>query len=194
MKEIDFRKVYKKSWKYLLESRKFIYGVIVLFFFFSLIGFFIVPPEVIQEGIMKFLEELIEKTKDFGVFEMMNFIFWNNLKSSFIGMISGVFFGLFSLVNAISNGYVLGFVGNFSVQENGFLILLRLLPHGIFELPAIFISLGLGFKLGTFIFYSDWKNRFKNYFLNSLQVFILIVLPLLIIAAIIEGLLIGLGI
>jgi len=39
-----------------------------------------------------------------------------------------------------------------SVGIEGYGILWRLVPHGIFELPAVFISLGLGIKLGTFIF------------------------------------------
>ena len=33
--------------------------------------------------------------------------------------------------------------------------LFRLLPHGIFELPAIFISLGLGLRFGMFIFQKE---------------------------------------
>jgi len=66
----------------------------------------------------------------------------------------------------------------------------RLVPHGIFELPAIFISLGIGLKFGTFIFQKNKSESFRRYLWNSLQLFVLIIMPLLIAAAIIEGALI----
>ena len=122
--------------------------------------------------------------------ELIWFLFSNNLEVSFIGMISGVFLGIFSVIFAISNGFFLGIASALTVQEKGYLILLNLLPHGIFELPAIFISLGLGLKLGSFIFKKQKKQCFENYFWNCLRVFFFIVVPLLIIAAIIEGLLV----
>ena len=91
------------------------------------------------------------------------------------------------------NGYVLGFVAYLVVNSDGILVLWRLFPHGIFELPAIFISLGLGLKVGTFIFQKKKFESLKKYSLNSLRVFLFIVLPLLIIASIIEGSLIYLS-
>jgi stage II sporulation protein M len=64
---------------------------------------------------------------------------------------------------------------------------LNLLPHGIFELPAIFISFGMGLKFGTFLFYKEKMKKFAEFFSNSLRVFVFVILPLLVIAAIIEG-------
>jgi len=90
------------------------------------------------------------------------------------------------------NGYLLGFVAMLSAKSQGIFILWRILPHGIFELPAIFISLGIGLRLGTYAFQKK-KVSFKNWIFSSLRVFILIVLPLLIVAAIIEGALIALS-
>ena len=102
-------------------------------------------------------------------------------------MIFGVLLGIFPIIAAIANGYLLGFVASISVGNVGFLVLWRLLPHGIFELPAIFISLGLGLKFGTFIFQKRKLESFKEFFWSSLRVFLLIVIPLLVIAGIIEG-------
>ena len=115
----------------------------------------------------------------------------NNLKSSFFAMIFGVIFGIYSILTIVANGYVLGFVSAEAVKFEGVLTLLNLLPHGIFELPAIFLSVGLGIKLGSFIFREKKKTVFKDYLLNSLRVFLLIIIPLLIIAAVIEGSLIS---
>lgn len=186
-KKFSLKEEYKKSWKYLKESKNFIYAIIAIFLVFVLIGFFIPAPDSLAEQILRFIEELLEKTQGMSQGNLIKFIFFNNLQSSFYGMIFGVLFGIFPIIAAIANGYLLGFVASISVENTGFLILWRLLPHGIFELPAVFISLGLGIKFGTFILQKRKLESFKEYFWNSLRVFFLIVIPLLIIAGIIEG-------
>ena len=188
----SLRNKYEESWNYVKESRNFIYFVMGLFFVFALIGFFVPAPEIVSEEILKFLEELLEKTQGMSQLELILFILINNAQTSFFGMLFGVIFGIIPLISMIGNGYVLGFVSSIAVGEHSISVLLRLLPHGIFELPAIFISLGLGIKFGTFIFQKNKIESFREYFWNSLKVFIYIVIPLLIIAAIIEGSLIAL--
>lgn len=215
---------YQKSWSYIKESKKFIYFVIGVFFIFTLIGFFIPTSDFFMQQILEFIKELIEKTKGMSQGELISFIFLNNLYSSFFGMILGIFLGVFPIILAIMNGYLLGFVASLSVQDGGILVLWRIFPHGIFELPAIFISLGLGLKLGFpfvyryVIYFHKKKNYlalfllilflllpilltlifsrklrkiqlvdFNNRFWNSLRVFFFVVVPLLIIAGIIEG-------
>ena len=186
-KKFSLKEEYKKSWKYLKESKNFIYAITAIFLVFVLIGFFIPAPDSLAEQILRFIEELLEKTQGMSQGNLVKFIFFNNLQSSFYGMIFGVLFGIFPIIAAIANGYLLGFVASISVENTGFLILWRLLPHGIFELPAVFISLGLGVKFGTFILQKRKLESFKEYFWNSLRIFFLIVIPLLIIAGIIEG-------
>lgn len=178
---------YKKSFDYIKESRNFIYSVIGIFFVFALIGFFVPASDILKEQIFKFIQELLEKTQGMSGLELAFFIFWNNIQSSFFGIVLGVFFGIFPIIASIANGYLLGFVSRQSVGIEGILVLWRLFPHGIFELPAIFISFGLGLKLWTFVFQKNKTKAFKEYFLNSLRVFLFVILLLLIIAAIIEG-------
>lgn len=178
---------YQKSWSYIKESKKFIYFVIGVFFIFTLIGFFIPTSDFFMQQILEFIKELIEKTKGMSQGELISFIFLNNLYSSFFGMVLGIFLGVFPIILAIMNGYLLGFVASLSVQDGGILVLWRIFPHGIFELPAIFISLGLGLKFGMFIFQKKKIESFRNYLWNSLRVFFFVVVPLLIIAGIIEG-------
>lgn len=186
-KGFNLKEEYSKSWEYLKESKNFIYAIIAIFFIFVLIGFFLPAPAPITEQILKFIQELLEKTENMSQGELVKFIFLNNLQSSFFSMVFGVLFGIFPMIAVIANGYLLGFVASMSVKVGGSLILLKLLPHGIFELPAIFISLGLGLKLGMFIFQKKKFESLQKYLWNSLRVFFFIVLPLLIIAAIIEG-------
>lgn len=183
----DLKEEYKKSWEFIKESRKFIYAILIIFFAFSLIGFFLPVPEYIEEQLMEFLKNLIEQTKDMSAFQLVRFIFLNNLQSSFIGIAFGVIAGIIPIILTLVNGYLLGFVSSLAVSEGGFFVLLRLFPHGIFELPAIFISLAMGLKLGSLIFKKHEINKFSYCLINIVRVFFLIIVPLLIIAAIIEG-------
>jgi len=189
--KLELKKNYLSSFEFIRVSSKFIWGGLSIFLLFIFVGFFVSFPESLTSFLMDYFKELAEKTKDYGGFKMISFLFLNNLKASFLGMTSGIFFGILPLIYLILNGFVLGFASRLAVLEQGIFSLLRLLPHGVFELPAIILSLGLGLKLGSFIL--EKENLLKSlnsYILDCLRVFIFIILPLLILAAIIEGLLI----
>jgi len=178
---------YSQSWDFIKESKNFIYVIILIFFLTFLFGFFVSLPELITNQILEFIQDLLEKTKGMSQFELTSFIFLNNIQSAFVVVVSGIILGIYPVMATIANGFILGFVASLSVNAEGFFILWRIFPHGIFELPAIFISFGLGLKLGSFIFQKKKFESFKIYFMNSLKVFLFIIIPLLIIAAIIEG-------
>jgi len=192
-KKFSLKKEYIKSWNYLKESKKFIWIVIGLFLTFALIGFFIPVPEILSKQIFEFIKEILGKTESMSQGQLIKFILLNNIQSSFLGMVFGVFLGIFPVISAIANGYLLGFVANFVIQENGIFSLWRIFPHGIFELPAVFISFALGLRIGASLLNRKKFRKFNENFISCLKVFILIVIPLLIIAAIIEGTLIFLG-
>lgn len=185
LRKFSLRDQYKKSWEYIKESKNFIWIVVGLFFLFSIIGFVIPAPSSLSQIISGYIQDVVNQTKNLQLAELISYIFFNNVKSSFFGLILGILLGIFPAFVAVFNGYILGFVSNETVKTNGALILWRLLPHGIFELPAVFISLGMGVKLGSIIF--EKKRKFKQNLIDALRVFIFIVVPLLIIAAVIEG-------
>ncbi|MDA3837340.1 MAG: stage II sporulation protein M [Nanoarchaeota archaeon] len=139
---------YKEAKSYLIDSKKHINMMIGIFVFFALLGFFIPLPEEISMQLLAYFQQLVEQTKDYGALKMMGFLFQNNVGASFMGLAGGLFFGIFPLFNGIMNGFVLGFASSLSVTESGIISLWRLFPHGIFELPALFISLGIGLRLG----------------------------------------------
>lgn len=187
-----YKRNFLLSWQYVKESKNYIWFIVAVFLASALLAFIYQPPEIV-ELIREFIEKLMAETQDLNTGQMMLFIFDNNLRTSFFSMLLGVFLGIFPFLAAFSNGYVLGFVAQKSIAIEGGLSLWRLLPHGVFEFPAVVLSLALGVKFGMFVLE---KGRRKKEFIRrakeSLRVFFFIVLPLLIIAAIIEGLLIGL--
>jgi len=184
---------YKKGFNYIKDSWKHITIVIGFFVLFFMVGYFISAPDYISNQIMDYLNQLIKETEGFGFWDMFLFIFFNNFKSSFFGLFAGIFFGVFSIFTSLSNGYMLGFMSNFVSSQGGGVVLWRLLPHGIFELPAVFISLGIGLKLGSFFLKKEKLKFVKENLKSSLRVFVMIVVPLLLIAGLIESVLIVFG-
>ena len=182
---------FRLSLDYLKKTKNYFWFSLILFFCIGILGYLF--PVFFEEQILTMIAELIEKTEGLGVLELTKFIFINNLKSGFFAMIFGVFLGIVPLVVNILNGYVLGFVASKAISVEGVLVLWRLLPHGIFEIPAIMISIGLGLRLGLFLFISKNKNwkEFKKWVGDSFRVFVFIVVPLLVLASIIEGVLIS---
>ena len=192
-KKFILKEQYSKSWDYIKSSKRFIFSIILIFGISFLIGIFFLPSELISQKILEFIKEILAKTEGMSHSQLMGFILFNNIQSSFMGILLGIFFGIFPIFSTIINGYLLGFVSNLSIQNAGILSLWRILPHGIFELPAIFLSFGLGLRIGISIFNQKKFGKIEDNLISCLRVFIFVVIPLLIIAAIIEGTLIFLG-
>jgi stage II sporulation protein M len=185
-------KKYKSSLNYLKQSKKFLWFSLAIFFLSLIIG--ILFPIFFKNQIFSFISSLKDQIAGLNPIELIFFIFYNNLKASFFVLILGIFFAIFPLIMTLINGYVIGFVLNYSIALGGLVVIWRIFPHGIFEIPAILISSGLGIKIGYDLISNltkkQKKKSLKNNFIKSIEVFIFIVIPLLIIAAVIEGILI----
>ena len=123
-------------------------------------------------------------------------IFINNLRASVFtylyGFVPFVFLPVWAMImNSSIVGIMLGIVDVVSAESVLMTIIKFLLPHGIFEIPSLILSTSLGTKLCFIICKKifgkakDEKLLFhlKNYF----RICIFYLLPLLIIAAFIEG-------
>lgn len=179
------KNLFLESVNFVLSSKKFIFFSAFLFFLFFILGFIILPPEGLLEQFKKIIEEMQLLFLGASFFKMFVIIFLNNLRAGFLSLFSGIFFGIFPLFFILSNGYFGGFVSSRAVVSAGWGSLFNLVPHGILELPAIFICTGLGFKLGLFIF--NKNETFLEIFWRSIKAFFFIVIPLLFIAAIVES-------
>ena len=182
-----FRKNSLKSWKFFNECRWYIVFAMAIFALFFIIGFTF--PVFFREEIFEFIAKMSAMIEGKTTLELAGMIFLNNLKASFFAMVFGIGFGIFPLVAGITNGYLIGFVAREAVTRGGILVMWRLFPHGIFELPAIIFSIGIGLKLGVDLFRKDIKLKYN--LREGLRLFLFVIFPLLLIAGIIEGILIG---
>jgi len=192
----SFHNEVDKSWRYLKDSDNYVAvvaGIFILFFMFGFIFPYIAPPETLEpilEEVRKLIEDLIKQTEGLGFIGMWEFIFVNNATIAFIAIFFGFVLAIVPIFLLVSNGLVIGLISSIVTKQAGFFSLWMLVPHGIFEIPAIIISFAIGVKFGAFILATDKLKEFKFRFKNSMRVFFFIVLPLLIFAAIIESALI----
>ena len=84
------------------------------------------------------------------------------------------------------NGGLLGWFA----QEEGLIVFLAIAPHGMFEIPAFLLSVAIGLKLGREVLKRKGERHLKKELRNGLSFFLAVVLPLLLIAALIESALI----
>lgn len=187
----NIRRSYADSFNFIKESRFFIYLSIFLFFASTLFGFFY--PFLYREEMKIVIREIMGSiSQDDSAARIILLIFLNNIKVAIISVIFGIFYGVIPFFLLLFNGYIVGFVSSEVINSRGFLPLFLLVPHGIFEIPAIIISTALGMKIGFSIFTKE--NPFpeiKKNLIESLKIFVFIIFPLILLAGIIEGLLIA---
>lgn len=145
---------------YIKESKNYILGAALFFASCIFIGFVFADSFTFLNHI---IAELRQSVIGLDGIPLSLAIFKANTTSAFFSLFLGLLLGIFSVSNISINGTLIGYVIHVLWQESGATHLWKLLPHGIFELPALFISWGLGIKLGMFIFTKNHGKKFKYY-------------------------------
>ena len=181
---------YKKSFEYFYEIRWHIVFALGLFSLSYLVGF--VFPYFYRAEIFAMLGELVGQIEGKGSLELAGFIFLNNMKVSLLAILLGIGIALFPIIATVTNGYLIGFVSREAAVAEGLVVLWRLFPHGIFEIPAVLFSIGIGIKIGSDMITrkGDFMSRLKRNYREGLRLYVFFIFPLLLLAGIIEGLLI----
>ncbi|HVP25585.1 MAG TPA: stage II sporulation protein M [Methanomicrobiales archaeon] len=117
------------------------------------------------------------------------FIFFNNLQACVLLFLGGATLGALTLFIIASNGVIIGGIMELVREERGLLyVAAAILPHGIFEIPAFIISAALGFILGASLL-AEWHGvgDSAETARAHARTFLLVVVPLVVIAAFIEA-------
>lgn len=116
-------------------------------------------------------------------------IFLNNFEACAFLFLGGATFGVLTFFVLFSNGVVIGlFADQIAAKVGPLGLIAGLVPHGIFELPAIFISAALGLAL-TRSLLAEARGR-GDAASDAVQLsglFLRFVVPLLAVAAVIEA-------
>ncbi len=176
MKKNSIKKQYQESWKLLLRAKWYTVISIAIFSLAFIIGF--IFPIFFKTQIQFMLKTMAEMFLGLNMFQTISKIFFNNLRAGFISLLFGLVFGIMPLFSSLFNGYLGGFVGRMAVDVEGLGILLRLIPHGIFELTAIFISLGLAIYLANLFLQEICKIKKQKFRMFIIITIFLITTPL----------------
>lgn len=162
-------------WQYLRQSKIF-FLVSAMIFIVSIILGIVFQPDWLSSYINEMIKSLVGQIKGMDFFQLLVFIFKNNLTVSIFGMFLGIGLAIYPISILIVNGYFIGFVVSKAFGVEGFGAILSLLPHGIFEIPALLIALGLGIKIGFIMVFNFVRYCERNK--SAYWIFILAIFPL----------------
>ncbi len=118
-------------------------------------------------------------------------IFLNNSVKTFAAILLGLGLGILPALFLVINGAVLGVVFYLSSHSRGvWPSLLAILPHGVVELAAVFLGTAIGLLLGDRILKKLMRKSdttIKSELARALRVFAIVILPMLLVAALIEA-------
>ena len=100
----------------------------------------------------RFVENLAGFVKGFAgmaPWQLAIAIFLNNSIKTLIAILLGTLFGIVPCIFLLANGAALGLALSLSIQSRGLWIsLVSIVPHGVIELPAVFLGTSVGLLLG----------------------------------------------
>lgn len=163
--------------------------VTVVFFGFCIFGYVtaLANPEIGTASTQAFHEVAKELDSDnSGVLAWQ--IFFNNLKVCLILFIGGITFGAATVYILSQNGYIIGSISEVMLRHYDVSVFAAtLVPHGIFEISAILMSAALGLQMACALLLDGvGLSNAGNMCAWYGKRFFLIVIPLLIIAALVE--------
>jgi len=167
--------------------KPYVYIVCSLFLMSSFVGY--LTPYHYQQEIAKKLLTYFSPLQSYTQLQLFIKIFLNNYISTLLTLLLGLLFGLGPVIFLTINGYTIGNLISFASSKVGiYKISLAIIPHGIFEVPAVLIAASYGLWWGV---KNYRKFRYKDTFLDDFSLpikrYINIVIPLLFIGAFVEA-------
>lgn len=150
-----------------------------------------------KERLIGTLEAALEPFRSLSGPRLFLVILINNTVKAFLVMILGLLFGLAPLLAVTWNGYILGVAYLYASAALGYGgAFLSLVPHGIFEIPAVVLSSAYGLWLGAAVvgrLRGGKRAGLGARIRRAVLVYVKVILPLFVIAAFIEAYLVHLS-
>lgn len=140
-------------------------------------------------GVESSIAEFVSFAHGLGPVGLFAFIVVNNVVKAAVMMVLGIAFGLIPVLFLVSNGIVLAVAAVLVVEKGGALVAVAgLLPHGILELPAVLLAAAAGLRLGAVALERVRHPGIdiKVEVVKAWRLFTVLILPVLLIAAVIE--------
>ena len=167
--------------------RPYLYIVSFLFLLSSFLGY--LTPYHYQDKIAKALLRHFSPLETHTQLQLFFKIFLNNYLSTLLTLLIGLVFGLGPVLFLLINGFAMGNLVSFaSTKVSLYKIALAIVPHGIFEVPAILIASSYGLWWGVKNYRRfRFEDSFREQFALPMKRYLDIVVPLLLIGAFVEA-------
>ena len=117
-------------------------------------------------------------------------IFVNNAVKTLVAILLGTVLGFVPGIFLLANGMALGVALSLSIQARGvWLSLVAILPHGVLELPAVFLGTSIGLMLGVQTIKRlrrQLEPPSRSELASALRFYCTVIVPLLLLAALVE--------
>ncbi|WP_343161660.1 stage II sporulation protein M [Natrialba sp. INN-245] len=133
-----------------IEHRRYVWFSTGLFAFGIVLGFLLLLAGVnLFELVLELLEEELFPELEDEEFELTaSFFIVNNSQPFLLSIVGALSVGVLTAAIMLFNGIIVGNVVGALVGETGIdYVIVGLVPHGVFELAALFIAAGVGFRL-----------------------------------------------
>ena len=179
------------------QAGKICWIVALVFLGFTLLGYGAcrAQPELLEQ-IVGYFQEMVEESgiiSENGSVSVLGLLV-NNWMAMLVSILYGFIpFIFFPLISVASNAVIIGAVAAY-YQALGLplsLLLAGILPHGIFELPALVIAGAMGFLLCRnmvrIVLHSGRAAPLPELLINILRTLLFLIFPLLVCAALTEA-------
>ena len=158
-----------------------------LVFLFSIFIGYALGEETSAQSFEGVLSNIPDPTESSSI-EMFAAILSNNVVASFLFLATGILGGVPPLMFMAFNGFFIGYISwNVSQVQGLAFVFATILPHGVIEIPAILLSASMGVGLGYSVIHRLLKREgLARYVKDSLTIFVMRIIPLLVAAAGIE--------
>jgi len=154
----------------------------------------VLAPSSIRQQMTEAFRVVVDNYRGLSGGKLFFTILLHNVMASIFILISGVIVGIIPTFALGANGFVLGVVYRQVAEVVGFWkAALKVLPHGVFELPALLITAAYGLWLGVMVvrrIRGKESTLLRFHIEHAFRRYFAVVFPLLIVAAGIETVLI----
>jgi stage II sporulation protein M len=177
---------------YASQLLPYLFGSLAFFIVGIAAGLFVVrqAPEL-RDGLIENITAFVKNFAGMTPWRLAMAIFLNNSVKTLAAIVLGTLFGIVPAVFLLANGAALAVAFSLSVQTRGWWnSLTSLAPHGVIELPAVFLGTSIGLHLGAHALKKLRKRTEKSLrgeLLRGLKFFCAVLLPLLLLAALVEA-------
>lgn len=121
-------------------------------------GFALLFPQATQEAFRQISEQLAGLVGE-DSFQTFVYIWQNNARAMLLVVFFALFWGIPPLIFLVTNGLVLGLVSAMAAQQfSPEMLAAGILPHGIIELPGMFLAGAMGLRIGRTSFIATFQG------------------------------------